>query len=455
MPEPPEPLGNPELIASARLSEQPTLAEEVTARLPRATEPRPVSVSDLLDPRRAFWRKLRGPAPIPLERELRLERGRAWHRRLGDAVASEGRLEVRLRRGGISARIDLLADVPVEIKTAPAASSPPADWPDQVEQLAVYCALVGRGTGRLVHLAIPEEGVPAVSVGELSFRDLDTVSAELGRREAGLRSALDAGRPEGLDRCRWYDAGCEYRQRGICDCGGDEPEAPASIVEQLEQRTDRPEIAVRWTEALRSAPPPAGPSLGRFRELLYPRRAYFDRTAGRPPLTVPVRPRLAPLDAYERTIAALERGPAGDLCRFAALAGGPEEEVVAWRGSPCVLRSSRVRGRLSADDVSSRFPQYVLDLGFRCAQTGSTSGTLVVGYENPPPSGPQVQVFRLELGGALAAFARAADERWTALGQAVADRAPGALASCPGWMVPDCPYRAVCGCAPDAGRSHR
>jgi len=455
VPEPPEPLGSRELVASARLEEQPALAEEIAARLPRANEPRPLSVSDLLDPRRAFWRKLRGPAPIPLERELRLERGRAWHRRLGDAVGSEGQLEVRLRRGGVSARIDLLTDVPVEIKTAPAASSPPADWPDQVEQLAIYCALVGRRTGRLVHLAIPEEGVPAVSVGELGFRDLDVVNAELRRREAALRSALDAGRAEALDRCRWYDAGCEYRLRGICDCGGDEPEAPGSIVEQLEQRTDRPEIAVRWAGALRSAPPPAGPSLGRFRDLLYPRRAYFDRTAGRPAVTVPVRPRLAPLDAYERAVAALERGPAGELCRFAAVAGGPEEEVVAWRGSPCVLRSSRVRGRLSADDVSSRFPQYVLDLGFRCAQTGSSSGRLVVGYENPPPSEPPVQVFRLDLSGALGAFARAANERWTALGEAVARRAPGGLASCPGWMTTDCPYRSVCGCAADVGRSQR
>ncbi len=55
-------------------------------------------------------------------------------------------MEVRLRREGISCRIDLLSDVPVEIKTG--TGSLPADLkvdrPEHVEQLAMYCALTGQ-----------------------------------------------------------------------------------------------------------------------------------------------------------------------------------------------------------------------------------------------------------------------------------------------------------------------
>ncbi|HYA10100.1 MAG TPA: hypothetical protein VEH10_00265 [Thermoplasmata archaeon] len=451
------PSGLPELVAAARLTDEPALASEIVNRLPLPADPRPVSVTDLLAPRRAFWRRVRGPAPIALERELRLERGRAWHQQLGDAVASDGRLEVRVRRGGLSARIDLLADVPVEIKTAPAWSpgSTPADWPDQVEQLGVYCALVGRSNGRLVHLATPDDGPPTIDVGELRFRDLGAIDAEVERREAELRGALEEGTPDRLGRCRWFDNGCEYRAHGICACRGNEPDEPTSIVEQLERRVPRPEIAERWSEAVRARAAPGAAPPGRFRDLLYPRRAYFDRTTGRPPVAVPPRPPAAPLDIYERTIASLERGPVGDLHRLVAGPDGPEEEVLAWRGAPCLVRSSRTRSRLTVADLRTRFPQYVVELGFRCALTGVPTATLVIGHESVAPGEPLVQVFRLDLPEGTAPYSRVWTARRTAFEGALARAAPAELPSCPAWMVSDCPYREACGCADEVGRSQR
>jgi len=416
-----------------------------------------LSVTDLLSPRRAFWRRMRGPAPLPLEREARLERGRSWHRRLGDAVAAEGRLEVRLRRGSLSGRIDLLADVPVEIKTNEVgpSSAGSIDWPDQVEQLAIYCAALDSPTGRLVHLSTPEGRPPEVSVGELKFRDLGAVDEEIRGRVRDLREALESERTEALPRCRWIEVGCEYRTQGLCDCRGDEEEGPGTILASLEGRTPRPEIAARWSAALRERPDPAPPWPDRFRELLYPRRAYFDRTAGRPAIGVPPRPAGAPLDAYERTMAALEGSAAGDLHRLRSGAGAPAEEVLAWRGEPCAVRSSRLRTRLTAADLVSRFPQYVVDLGFRCAATGAPGGTLFLGHDAPARGAPSLQVYRLELGSSLPALSAASRDRAAALESAISRKDPAGLPACADWMVAECAYRSDCGCPADTGRSQR
>jgi hypothetical protein len=446
-----------ELLDRVRLTEEPALGSEIAGRLPSPSEPRAVSVSDLLAPRRAFWRRLRGPAPLPLEREVKLEQGRAWHRRLGDAIAGDGTLEVRVRRGGLAARIDLLSDVPVEIKTgAPAPDgSEPDDWPDQVEQLGIYCALVGSPVGRLAHLALHDARPPTVTVGELKFRGLGDVTSEVERRRAELRAAITSGTAERLARCPWFDRGCEYRAAGLCDCRGDERTGASVIVGHLDQRTSRPEIAARWTEALRSAAERPARSPGHFRDLLHPRRAYFDRTRGRPHVPAPSRPASAPLDPYERTVAALEAGPVGEVHRLAGGPDAPEEEVLAWRGAPCLVRAPRVRSRLTADEVRGRFPQYLIDLGFRCAVTGVDHATLVVGYEAPGREELPAQAFRIELPGGIEPFVSGWRARSAALETAVARETPNELPACPAWMATDCPYRDVCGCGGGPPRSQR
>ena len=457
MSEIPDPWDVPGILQAVRLTDDPALASELSARLPLPSEPRTISVGDLLAPRRAFWRRVHGPAPVPLDRELQLVRGRAWHRWLGDAIASEGRLEVRFRRGGLSGRIDLLSEVPVEIKTgaAPPEGRAPEDWPEQVEQLAIYCAVAGSRVGRLAHLALSDDRPPAISVGELEFRDLEGVSAEVLARERTLRSALDGGRPDRLARCHWFSLGCEFRAAGVCDCRGDEGGERTSIVEHLSRRTPRPEIASRWAGALGPTAGPADRSLGHFRDLLYPRRAYFDRAAGRPAIAPPMRPVSGPGDAYDRAVGALEHGTIGEVHRLSVRREGPEEDVLAWRGSPCLVRSSRVRYRLTADDVQGRFPQYLLDLGFRCAVTGTERATLVVAYDPPLPGELPLQVFRVELTGGTGVFASAWRSRRATFDRALTEAAPGSLPGCPGWMTASCPYRDVCGCPDEPGRSQR
>lgn len=457
MAEPGEPWETFGLIDELFVRDDTVLGRELAERLPSPGAPRAIGATDLLNPRRAFWRRIRGPAPLPLERQVRLERGRRWHRALGDAIAGEGRLEVRLRRGGLSARIDLLADVPVEIKTVsvPSEGAPAEPWPDQVEQLAIYCALTESPVGRLAHLVVPDGAAPTVVLAEIAFRDLEGIRSEVGRREAALRSAIASGVPRGLGRCRWVDRGCEYRAGAVCDCVGNEPDEGHSLAAHLEARSSRPEIAARWTDALTAAAAPSDGSPPRFRDLLFPRRAYFDGTAGRPAAVYPPRPPVAPLDAYERAMAALEAAPAGEVHRLPTERRAPEEEVLAWRGAPVLVRSSRVPARLTPDDLRRRFPQYLLDLGFRCGVTGTDHASLVVAHDSPRAGEPAIQVFRLELPGGPSRWASAWASRRDALARSIATRAPEALPRCPAWMTADCPYRAECGCAVEPGRSQR
>jgi len=386
-----------------------------------------------------------------------MELGRAWHRRFGDALAPEAALEVRVRRGGVAARIDALAEVPVEVKstTASAEGSEPVVWPEHVEQLAIYCALARSSVGRLVHLGLRDEGPPTVTVADLAFRDLAAVDAEVARREAGLRAALSSGSPGGLERCHWFGRGCEYRSSGICDCRGDEPAPPGSLAGQLERRDPRPELAERWSERLRRGdlPDPTPPQ--RFRDLLYPRRTYFRVTSGTAPEPYTARPPGSPMDGYERTMTALERGPLGELRRLPTEAQAPDDEVLAWKGRPVLLRSSRARSRLAVDDLKGRFPQYVVELGFRCSAARVDRGTVVVAHEPGTPGQPPVQVFDLDFAASGGGFGDLWALRRGALAGALRRDRPQELEACPAWMFRDCPYRTRCGCDDEGGRSQR
>jgi hypothetical protein len=453
--EEPDPWASAPLLDLVTVSEAPELSSELAARLPLPSSPRAVSVTDLLSVRRAYWRKVRGPAPVAVDRELKLEEGKRWHRRLGDALAAEGSLEVRIRRGGLTARIDVLTDVPVEVKTGTVASGAASleEWPDHVEQLAAYCALAENPVGRLVHLRSREAGPPDVAVREFRFRDVDAWRTTLEQRRDSLRRAIDARDPASLGRCRWFAKGCEYRASAICPCTGEEPLDPGT--ELVESRLDRADIAERWRGLLDRQPaePEEGPA--HFRDLLYPRRSYYDRTAQRPPLGHAPRPTSAPLDAFERTHAALESGGVGSVHRLCGRPGAPSEEILAWRGDPCLVRTSRVHGHRSPEEIRTRTPQYLLDLGLRCGLTGRSSATLVLGYEPGGPPGAEVQVFRLEVAGGAAAFASAWEARRRAVERAVEARTPERLPPCPAWMARDCAYREVCGCGAEGARSHR
>jgi hypothetical protein len=435
------------------------LGAEFTHRLATTSGERSLGVTDLLATRRAFWRHTSPPIPLSTERQARVDAGRWWHQVVGSAIAPGALLEVRVRKAGVAGRIDALTDRPIEVKTASFALDPSelvSDRPDHVEQLGMYCALVGQPTGRLVTVVGQYPGVSEVRTTDIQFRDLGRMSAEMERRAVELRNALTQGRPDGLPRCRWFDRGCEFQSTGVCDCTGSEPDLPSVLLESVASLEARPEVdrelMSRLSEALASR---RLPSILRFRELVYPRRAYFERTELTPPPEEEPPPERAPTsDLFGRLIEAVESGPVGEVYRLPYRSDAPEEEVAAFRGTPYLVRTSRAWAAPRAEEILERFPQYALELGFRCVTTGTRSARVLLGFERADSAEQRLKVYALDFS-PVTVFARLFREGVASFERALRDQTPAALAACPGWMYDDCPYRARCGCGSETGRSQR
>ncbi|HUJ78501.1 MAG TPA: hypothetical protein VLX64_05775 [Thermoplasmata archaeon] len=449
----------PSWAASVQVDEDPALAGQLLARFVRGSGLKPVTVSDLLAPRRAFWRRRAPGTTVDPERRERMEEGRAWHARLGEPLSAEGQFEVRVRRDGIVGRIDLLADVPVEVKTgvAVAAEELVAQRPDHVEQIAMYCALAGVRQGRIVTLTPAAEGSVGVEAIDVTIDDPGRVDRAMRERAEQLRAAVVSGTPAGLPACRWFRRRCEFQEAGLCDCTGNEGAEPGALLGRVVALDRRADVAERWAAALQARLPAVEtPGTGRFRDLLYPRRAYFERTtpaALLPPAPVaPGAPEAASL--YDRLIEAVEGGPVGEVARLPSAPGATGEEVTGFAGRPLLVRSSRAWSRIRPAEIVRRFPQYALELGFRCAATGTNEGLVIVGFERAGTDAERLEVLRIRFA-SLEPFAAIARARSHALAEAVGTGSGAGLPACPDWMFATCPYRDACGCGEVPGRSQR
>ena len=432
--------------------EDSALATELVARLVAETGERSIGVTDLVSLRRAYYRFVAPEVPIPAARQARLDQGRAVHRALGARLAQEGILEARVRRGGVVGRIDILGEVPIEVKTAGSFAAPDEiaqTRPDHVEQLAMYGALVGATRGRLLTLLADEQGVHDVQAVDVPFRSSERIRTEMLARAQRLRTAWAEGHPDHLPRCPWFGRGCEFEDSQVCGCTGDEPVDPPSILDEVGPAAGRDDVRERVRSLVVGMALPSEPlTLERFREALYPRRAFFDRTS--PPRPVAPSPReplpLPPLpDLYARLTEALESGRPGEVARLPPRSEEPEEEVVGFRGEPLLVRTSRAWDRYRPDELVARQPQYALELGLRCAVTGTGRGRVVIGFERAETDRDRLQVLELTFG-SITPFSRWLRERRRSLAAALRDGSPIGLPSCPSWMVDECPHRATCGC---------
>lgn len=443
--------------ASVRVREDPLLGREVEERLARSRGTRPVGVTDLLALRRAFWRLSAPPVPVPPDREERMEIGRAWHRQLGALLAGTGALEVRVRREGIVGRIDVLTDRPIEVKTSTVAVGADhllEERPEYLEQLGMYCALAERATGRVVSLGVHGGRADDVGVTDVSFRHPELLFEEMRHRADLLRTSWETRRPEGLPRCPFFDRGCEFRTSSTCDCTGEEEESPSRILADLAELRPDPAEDRRLRAAVHEMRVPAlEASVDRFRDMVYPRLAYFERTRPLPAVEW-VSPFEVPPDAYARLVEAIESGPVGEVARLASRTPEPEEEVAAFRGDPYLVRPSRARSPPRPEDLVARFPQYALELGFRCAVTGRTRGRVFMTFERANTTPERVRVFEIGFA-SVTPFSRIWRARVTAFVRALSTGTFGELPPCPSWRFETCDYRDECACGGNMGRSQR
>jgi len=319
----------------------------------------------------------------------------------------------------------------------------------------MYCALTGSTTGRILGLRVEGDRVGGLRSADVSVRALPGVLEEMDARATALRAALARGSAEALPRCRWFGRGCEFQTGGRCDCSGSEPEAAPRILEAIAEVRARPDLDLEYLERVQRLPPTKeGTVLERFRDLLYPRRAYFERVTPAIERAIPVpSPSEAP-DLYARIAESLETGPIGEVARLSPRAEEPTEDVTGFRGAPYLLRTTRTWDPIAPEDLVRRAPQYALELGYRCAVAGTDVARVFLGYERAEEDRDRVDVLEVRFG-SLTPFARRIRQTRRALEGALAAHRPADLPACPDWMYADCPYAAECACGDPAARSQR
>lgn len=438
-------------FAAAGISPEPALAEEIERRAVALGGLVTVSVSDLLDPRPAFFRRL-APVPVDPERRRRqalgTERHARWVRRMGPSE----RVEVRVHREGVVGVIDLLEpDGPTELKTT--ARLPPPDVPwleargEYFDQLGLYAALTGASIGRLVVVGDAEADAPRPLVAlRCEVRDGPVLLTEARARADRLRRALRSEDPGELPRCPWFGRSCEFERAGVCGCRGDEPTDDRWVRDRIAEVRREPEREPRWRSAIAEAEQAPAPTIHAFGELLYPRRAYYDRRGPYP--DVPEAPPHDPFReaAYREIAAAIEAGPEGERSQRPSRTGEPPGAVPLFRGLPYVVKTRRGIAPTSTGASSPGLPSHYLEeLGFRAAAAGVASGRLFLLYLGTPTVPRRLAVERVTFP-SPAAWVAEFERRRSALAEALRAGDPSSLPPCPAWRWESCPYRATCGC---------
>ena len=450
----------PEWNSTVALTEDPELERLFLDRLRDRPSQIPVRVTDLLDLRRAFGRVVT-PVPVSAEQEERYVEGRGFHIAAERRLAPPGKIEVHVRRGGVAGQIDLWTDRPVEIKSSANVLTGVESIlrRSYIDQLAIYCSLVDLPRGRLIVLQTAGDAAVDVSAYACEFRSMSATKERIMGRAELLREAWKHRSADGLPRCAWQGHGCEFEAQGVCACTGIEPEAPPLVAsdDMTVEREDSEIDRLRSTLLPLSRPAPRGAE--RFRDLLYPRRAYFERME---PLERP-RPAVTESAAVEEPTylklrGVLEEGPIGDLYHVLPEGGVPNEAVLVYLGDPILLRVSRAWRVPSPENLLRDHPHYMLDLGLRAAAIGRSMGWLVLCYERQSEWSDRIKIYRVHFP-KITPFARIFRGRSLGLDRALLESDPRLLPACPAWMVEDCPYIERCGCGessrPDAARLHR
>src|SRR5437016_3582908 len=428
-----------------------TVKDELTEALKRQGRRRRISVTDLVNPRQAFFQRARPDIQPDPERKQAMLAGTGFHEVFGRAVSTEEFVEQFVEFQGIVGKIDIYDDVPVELKTT--ASLPQgaaAARPSYVDQLGMYCTMTGRDQGRLFVYKRALYGRPGALKGfDVRFKDLTAVEREMVRRRDLFREALASQDPSHLPRCEWFELRCDYRT--VCGCAAAEPQGrvvPAAAV----QIAENGELVNAMTALLTDAPKP-GPQF-RLNDLVFPRRAAIERQR-----VAEANPEGEDQGEGERggldsALAGMERLGFGGALKDALWYGVPgafaripvslrslKGRVGTFRGVPTIFRSTRRPKLVERSQLVEEFPYYFDRIAFECALSGQNTGRVVIYYEAVKDDKFMVyDVYFRDLD----AIQAEADRRLTLL---EAGAAPDQLPPCePSWMPNYCPHAARCAC---------
>lgn len=432
----------------AELYEEKALAEELELRRRAGPARWPVAVTDLLDPRPAFFRR-QARVPLPPDRARRRSEGSEWHLRWARQAAPLRALEVRVVRDGMVGVVDVLGpDGPLELKTT-GRPVPVARLLEErgsyLDQLGLYCALTDLPEGGLVVVGdpVPDATRPVVAARG-RFRDLGDLRRDAAARAERFRRALRAGDAAELPRCLWFGRECPYQLGKVCGCQGGEPRDDAWVRERLTKLEEDPSTEALWRAAIQRADAAPPPVVRAFRDLSYPRRAYFERTEpGTPGEELPPDPLRDA--AFRELTGSVESGPPGERGQMPVPSGEPLGSAPTFRGRPFLAKVSRAAPPPSPLGEGSLPETYRTELGLRVAALDLDEGWVFVHYLRSVPGSNPIRAVRLRYLDRAALQGELARRRHGL--EAALAAGEGRLApACPGWRWESCPYRARCGC---------
>src|SRR3990172_5957167 len=160
-----------------------TLKDELTAAIQTQSARRRIAVTDLVNPRQAFFRWTRPEIQPSPDRAQFMLAGTGFHDLFGRTVSTEEFVEQFVEYEGIVGKIDIYDDVPVELKTTGSnPDSPGAARPGYIDQLGMYCTMTGVSSGRLLIYRREQFGrQPARPAFRVEFPDLSPIRAEMSR----------------------------------------------------------------------------------------------------------------------------------------------------------------------------------------------------------------------------------------------------------------------------------
>ncbi len=422
------------------------LMQKLRARRP----PHRITVTDLTNLKQAYFRRKYPEITPPLEKQQLMWAGTGFHKIFGAAVSSEEYVEQSVEIEGIVGRIDIYEEIPIEVKTTSTTVSSKGLLQYRqtyIEQLGMYCAMVNIGQGKIViYQRQDQEATHApLTAYHVTFPNLEAIRDEMRRRRDLLIHALISNDPSNLPVCPWFDRGCDYSQ--VCDCKTTSVPVSYEIAE-LAGRIQFDDVTCQQLLAKVAAPQPS--SLFRMNDIVFPRKAYFERlklaetTLEEEESQQKKQDYLRGMDEFgflDALRESLQYGAPGEVQSIPVQCASLSDLVRVHRDLPTILRAPKFQSLVERQRLPWAFPHYFLRLGFECALTRHQKGGLLLYYANVDKEDAKLMVYDVS----FRSLNPVQTEALRRVGLLETASSPFDLPKCPSWMCRNCEYRLECG----------
>jgi hypothetical protein len=314
--------------------------------------------------------------------------------------------------------------------------------PAYIEQLGMYCAMVNAHEGEIIIYQRPVEESPSTSplvVYHVTFPNLEAIREEMRRRRDLLVQALISNDPSNLSVCPWFNRQCDYSQ--VCDCAT--TSAPASH-EIAELAGEICVDSMTCEQLLSKMAGPQSSQVFRINDIVFPRKAYFERRKLSEEVLEEKGDYLRSMDErgfLDALRDSLRYGAPGEVQRIPVQHAPLADLVQIWQNVPTILRDPKFSSLVERERLPRTFSHYFLRLGFDCALTKHSQGRLLVYYAKVPKEDAKLMVYDVTFKNLDAIEAEALRR------VGLLDKASEVLQlpKCPSWMCSYCDYRLECG----------